>query len=107
MTFLVLSCISSPLCLVLGLLNWCTARCACVCPVLSCVWCWVSLAGVLHLVLVSVLFSSVSCLSLFSFAGFVLYCVGVEGREFLTSGRRGSIPRRVWRAGSVWGCSLP
>ena len=43
MTFLVLSCVLS---LVLGLLSWCTARCACVSPVLFCVWCWVSLAGV-------------------------------------------------------------
>ena len=107
MTFLVLSCTSSLVCLVLGLLSWCTARCACVCPVLSCVWCWVSLAGVLHFVLVSVLFCFVSCLCSFSFGVFVLYCVRVKGREFLTSGRRDSIPRRVWRAGSVWGCSLP
>ena len=69
MTFLVLFCISSLLCLALGLLSWCTARCASVSPVLSSVWCWVSLAGVVHIVLVSVLFCFVSCLCSFSFGG--------------------------------------
>ena len=107
MTFLVLPCISSVLCLVLGLLSWCTARCACVSPVLSCVWCCVSLAGVLHFVLVSVLFCFVSCPFSFCFWGFVLYCVGVWGWEFLNSGRQGSIPWQSWQAGSVWGCSPP
>ena len=89
------------MCLALGLLSWCTARCACVSPVLSSVWCWVSLAGVVHIVLVSVLFCFVSCLCSFSFGGFVLYSVGVWGWEFLNSGRQGSIPWRVWQAGSV------
>ena len=73
---------------------------ACVGSVLFCVWCLVSLVGALHIVLVSF------CLVGFLFL-FVLYCVRVKGWEFLTSGRRGSIPWRVWRAGSVWGCSLP
>ena len=39
----------------LGLLSWCTALCASVSSVLSCVWCLVSLVGALHIVLVSVL----------------------------------------------------
>ena len=55
--------------LVLGLLCWCTAR-RLVSVFLFYVWCWVSLAGVLHIVLVLV----VSCLLFGAGSPLLVYC---------------------------------
>ena len=99
------------------LLVYCTE--ACVGFLLFCVWCWVSLAGVLHIVLVLVvsclLFGAgspllVYCTLFLCLSLFVLSCFCTVlgfGLGIFVHGRQGSIPWRSWRAGSVWGCSLP
>ena len=75
--------------LVLSLLSWCTALCASVSSVLSCVWCLVSLVGAVQIVLVSVLYCCVPvCV-------FLLYCVGVWGLEFLGQVGRVRFPGEV------------
>ena len=77
------------LCLVLGLLSWCTALCASVSSVLSYVWCLVSLVGALHIVFVLILSCCVPvCV-------FVLYCIRVWGWEFLGQVGRVRFPGEV------------